>query len=120
MTTEKQPYAWKSFKEQVPDFDKPFYFYATDNRSPVHAMLSSHLCGIVTQNTVSGECLQLNPYTKHLVFWTYSNLPSHHTNSPVPQEAIDALNRRLANLTDDERTVDINGHVYKAEITLIQ
>lgn len=120
MTTEKQPYAWKSFKEQVPDFDKPFYFYATDNRRPVHAMLSSHLCGIVTQNTVSGECLQLNPYTKHLVFWAYSNLPSHHTNSPVPQEAIDALNRRLANLTDDERTIDINGHVSKAEITLIQ
>ena len=120
MATEKQSYAWKSFKEQTPDFDKPFYFYSTDNRRPVHAMLSSHYCGIVTHNTLSGECLQLNPYTTHLVFWTYSNLPSHHTNKPVPQEAIDALNQRLANLTDDERTIDINGHVSKAEITLIQ
>jgi hypothetical protein len=119
MSTEKQPYAWKSFKEQVPEFDKPFYFYAPDNRRPVHAMLSSRLCGIITQNTLSGECLQLNPYTKHLVFWTYSNLPSHNTNRPVPQEAIDALNERLANLTD-VRTVDINGHVSKAETTLIQ
>lgn len=120
MTTEKQTYAWKSFKEQVPEFDKPFYFYSTDNRRPVHAMLSSYLCGIVTQDTLLGVCLQLNPYTTHQVFWTYSNLPSPLTDRPVPQEAIDALNRRLANLTDDDRTVDINGHVSKAEITLIR